>query len=65
MITRDEIKEIRTRHDWTQRQLADAIWVDPRTVARWESGETAPHPGMARRLSDLLALSRKSRKGAA
>ncbi|NER84071.1 MAG: helix-turn-helix transcriptional regulator [Leptolyngbya sp. SIO1D8] len=34
--------ERRKRKKLTQRQVADAVGVDPRTVQRWESGETLP-----------------------
>ena len=34
--------ERRKRRNLTQRQVADAVGVDPRTVQRWEAGETLP-----------------------
>ena len=38
------IKEVRTKHELTQKQLAELIGVIPRTVERWESGDRSPSP---------------------
>lgn len=36
------IKRARERRRWTQRQLADALGVDIKTVDNWENGRTRP-----------------------
>lgn len=38
------IKRTRQKHDLTQEALAEKLGVDPRTVRRWESGDTEPRP---------------------
>lgn len=38
------IKELRTQHGLTQKQLAELIGVTVRTVERWEAGDRAPSP---------------------
>ena len=45
---------VRTRHDWSQRQLAEALLVSRRTVIRWESGEHEPPPYLLAALRELL-----------
>lgn len=36
------IKELRTKHGLTQKQLAALIGVTTRTVERWEAGDRVP-----------------------
>lgn len=48
------------RQSYTQRQIAEALGVNERTVARWESGETQPLPPVAAAIRELLRLGRKS-----
>ena len=38
------IKELRTQHGLTQKQLAELIGVTTRTVERWEAGDRVPSP---------------------
>ena len=38
------IKELRTKHGLTQKQLAALIGVTTRTVERWEAGDRVPSP---------------------
>lgn len=38
------IKEVRTKHELTQKQLAELIGVTTRTVERWEAGDRVPSP---------------------
>ena len=38
------IREMRTQHGLTQKQLAELIGVTTRTVERWESGDRVPSP---------------------
>ena len=40
------IKRARERQRWTQRQLADRIGVDRKTVDNWENGRTTPRNSM-------------------
>ena len=41
---RVDIGSIRERHNLTQGDLADYLYVDKRTIRRWERGEVAPSP---------------------
>lgn len=51
------IKELRTQHGLTQKQLAELIGVVTRTVERWEAGDRVPSPQVLEllqiKLSDL------------
>jgi transcriptional regulator with XRE-family HTH domain len=38
------IKQLRLKNNLTQEELAEIFGVDPRTVQRWENGETRPQP---------------------
>jgi len=40
--TKTEIKEIRTRHNMTQKLFAEAMGVSPKTVEAWETGTNSP-----------------------
>jgi transcriptional regulator with XRE-family HTH domain len=35
----ERIRDLREAHAWTQRQLADRLQVDPKTVHNWEKGK--------------------------
>ena len=48
------IKERRLERLLTQRQLADALGVDPLTVSRWERGEVPPNDLNRVRLARFL-----------
>ena len=37
-----DVKNIRKKLGWTQRQLAEALCVDVRTVQNWEAGKVIP-----------------------
>ena len=45
-----EVKALRNRLHLTQKKLAEAVGVQPNTVARWERGESPPSVGMVERL---------------
>lgn len=38
------IKQYRLKHKLSQRELAEELGVNVRSVQRWESGERTPHP---------------------
>lgn len=40
----NQIKQFRKKHKLSQRQLAELLQVNIRSVQRWESGERTPHP---------------------
>ena len=37
------IKKLRKRHKLSQRQLAELLKVNPRTIQHWEAGTRTPH----------------------
>ena len=49
------IKRARERKRWTQRQLADALEVDRKTVDNWENGRTRPARSIGA-LEDVLGV---------
>lgn len=50
-----EIRTLRTRHGWTQKELADRLGTDAVTVSRWERGKSQPRPSAEIRLRDLAS----------
>ena len=53
VYTASEIKEIRIKHNMTQRLFAKALGVSVKTVESWESGINRPS-GIASRILDML-----------
>lgn len=51
--TSEEIKEIRSKQNMTQRLFAEAIGVSPKTIEAWEAGINSPS-GTANRILELL-----------
>ena len=49
----DEIKELRLRHNMSQRLFAQALGVSTKTVEAWEAGINTPS-GIANRMLELL-----------
>jgi len=49
----NRIKQFRTKHQLSQRQLADLLKVNYRTVSRWENGDREPHPSVFELLKRL------------
>lgn len=49
------IKRARERKRWTQRQLADALHVNIKTVDNWENGRTSPRSSIGA-LEDVLGV---------
>lgn len=56
----NQIKQFRKRHKLSQRQLADLLKVNVRSVQRWESGERTPHP-MTIQLMEKIAQDLKQK----
>jgi transcriptional regulator with XRE-family HTH domain len=52
----ERIRDLRDAHAWTQRQLADRLGVDPKTVHNWESGKEL-NPTNLRELADCFQVS--------
>ena len=50
----ERLKELRTQKGMSQHQLAEAVFVDRSSVARWESGARMPDAVMITRLSKCL-----------
>jgi transcriptional regulator with XRE-family HTH domain len=50
------IKRARERRRWTQRQLADAVGVNIKTIDNWEAGRTSPKNRLGA-LEDVLGIS--------
>lgn len=51
----ERIRDLREAHAWTQRQLADKLQVDPKTVHNWEAGKEL-NPTNLRELAELLKV---------
>ena len=54
------IKRARERKRWTQRQLADALGVDIKSVSNWETGRTSPKNSTGA-LEEVLGISLTAR----
>lgn len=50
------IKRARERKRWTQRQLADALRVNIKTVDNWENGRTSPRSSIGA-IEEVLGIS--------
>ena len=50
----DQLKRARFYHGWSQATVAEKIGSDPKTVGRWERGETLPNPFFRKQLCDLF-----------
>ena len=51
METKDVLKALREKHQWTQDQLAERVLVTRQAVSRWETGETLPNVDTLKLLS--------------
>lgn len=54
--TGENIKKLRTGHNMTQQQLADALSVSRPTIASYESGRTQPDVEMLKQIADLFHI---------
>ena len=43
METKDVIRELRTKAELSQDELAEKLFVTRQAVSRWETGETVPN----------------------
>ena len=57
MNTKEVIYELRTKHGWSQDELAEKVCVTRQAVSRWETGETVPNTETLKLLSDLFRVS--------
>ena len=57
MDTKDVILELRTKHGFSQEQLAEKVYVTRQAVSRWENGETVPNTETLKLLSRLFDVS--------
>ena len=52
----ERLKYERDRRGWSQDHLAEKVGSDPKTVGRWESGETLPQAQYRRKLIELFGI---------
>ncbi|WP_046766630.1 helix-turn-helix domain-containing protein [Jiangella alkaliphila] len=57
MARRRDLAQRRRARGMSQETFADSVGVDRTTVARWESGTTAPQPWQRSRIADVLDVS--------
>ena len=57
METKDVLLELRKKHNLTQDELAEKLFVTRQAVSRWESGETIPNTETLKQLSTLFNVS--------
>ena len=51
------IKELRTKNNFTQKELADKLCISFQAVSKWEKGETLPDTSILLDLADILNTS--------
>lgn len=51
----ERIRDLREAHAWTQRQVADKLGVDPKSVHNWEAGREI-NPTNLRELAEVLSV---------
>lgn len=57
METKEILLELRKKHQWTQDELAEKLFVTRQAVSRWESGETIPNIETLKLLSKVFDVS--------
>ena len=57
METKDIIRELRTKKELSQEELAAKVFVTRQAVSRWENGETVPNTETLKLLSKELDVS--------
>lgn len=50
-----EIRALRARHGWTQKEMAARLGTDAVTVSRWERGKSRPRPSAESRLENMAS----------
>ena len=53
---RNDVRKLRTEHEWTQVQFAEALGVSRQTVNALETGRYDPSLPLAFRVSELFSL---------
>ena len=56
MVLAERLERAAASIDLDRRDIARALGTNPRTVARWLNGETAPRPDARERLLELIAV---------
>ena len=51
METKDILKEIRTKNNLTQDEMAERLFVTRQAVSRWENGDTTPNTEILKEIS--------------
>ncbi|MBQ9715024.1 MAG: helix-turn-helix domain-containing protein [Clostridia bacterium] len=57
MQTKDVILQLRTKHNMSQDELAEKVYVTRQAVSRWENGDTIPNTETLKLLSKLFNVS--------
>jgi len=57
----EELKSIRKKLGWTQAKMAEAVGVDPNSVARWERNEVSIREPIARLIRTVTTTKKKAR----
>ena len=57
MTTQEAISALRKKHQLTQQQFADKLFVTRQAVSRWETGETTPGPDTLKLISKTFDVS--------
>lgn len=57
MDTKEILLELRTKHGFSQEQLAEKVHVTRQAVSQWETGETVPNTETLKLLSQLFDVS--------
>ena len=51
------IRECRKNKNLTQKQLADKLYVEPKTISKWETGNGLPDVSIMKKLCNELEIS--------
>ncbi len=57
METKDILKEIRTKNNLTQDEMAERLFVTRQAVSRWENGDTTPNTEILKEISKKFDVS--------
>lgn len=52
-----QISLLRTRHGWTQQDLANKLGFSKQTISNWETGLKVPRMGAIQKIADLFGVS--------